>query len=301
MKVIEYNGRRYACTLTDRFRRHSAEEREVMRESLSAPRGLLNPVRLYDDDDLEVSDCVLDGEGRLELCVELGLGLDWDTHFVHMGRMGTEAAYELARSFNDARRQDDPQAVRRRRAERVAAKRAGGKSLRRIADEEGVSKAQVERDLQVSPPGTPEPAEVVGRDGKTYPAARPEPEPEQDEEVPPPSDPGVPARKPPKHFKPGNAVDPDHPFAGLLNRIRALTGDVSEAMNGPGGDRLKRYLSHVRLVDHFAKLVPGGRSAKPKYVGLRDLYRVVKLAGLPGKEKTEEQLVKELQKAEGDE
>lgn len=112
------------------------------------------------------------------------------------------------------------------------------------------------------------------------------------------SDKGGEKRKTPKFFRPGSKVDPDHPHAALLSKITALAGAVSAAMNAPGGDRLKTYLTHVRLVDHVKKLVPGGKGKKPRYVGLRDLYRVVKLAGKRGKEKTAEQIQRELEKTE---
>jgi hypothetical protein len=99
-------------------------------------------------------------------------------------------------------KQDDPEAVRKRRIERVAAAKASGKSERAIAEAEGVSKTQVRRDLadaQVVPPGPPDtsstatepienghaeteqpqtpppkPPKVTGRDGKEYPSTKPE-------------------------------------------------------------------------------------------------------------------------------
>jgi hypothetical protein len=87
---------------------------------------------------------------------------------------------------NDLRRHESEAAAEKRindRRRRVAAKRAEGQSLRSIAKEEGVSKKTIENDIEASRclpldtcgdgPYTPEPNKVTGRDGKTYPAAKP--------------------------------------------------------------------------------------------------------------------------------
>lgn len=106
---------------------------------------------------------------------------------------------------NDFRRHETPQQAERRiaaRRQRVAEARAEGKSLRTIAEAEGIDPKQVRRDLEAAEKtsgvdmSTPEPAEpeadqppappgpkstakpkvepptVTGRDGKTYPNAR---------------------------------------------------------------------------------------------------------------------------------
>jgi uncharacterized protein YerC len=179
VKTIEIAGRKFVCTLSDRFRRHSDDEREVMRESVRR-FGVLNLVRLYHDEELDDPNCVLDGEGRLEIAAEVGADVDT----IHMGRLTREQAYELAKAFNDHRRHEDPETIRRRRLERVAEMRADGKSIRTIADEEGVSKTQVERDLdQLSRGGTVAPEKVVGKDGKTRTATPKKKQPEPVKQV----------------------------------------------------------------------------------------------------------------------
>jgi hypothetical protein len=52
--------------------------------------------------------------------------------------------------------------------ERVAEKRAAGKSLRTIAEEEGVSDTQIRSDIKEAGanPFAPAPGKVTGRDGK---------------------------------------------------------------------------------------------------------------------------------------
>lgn len=165
MKTVTYNGGTYPCPLSELFVRHTDDERETMRHYTAAVGNrVLVPVRLYHDTTLGKPNCVLDGEGRLEIAAELGLA---KVPFVDEGKLTSEEAFERAKVFNDARRQDTPEAVRKRRIERVAEKRAAGKSLQTIADEEGVSKAQIRRDINCAPPGTVEPEEVVGKDGKT--------------------------------------------------------------------------------------------------------------------------------------
>lgn len=105
-----------------------------------------------------------------------------------------EEARWFAMRANEERRhlaQDWLQRRRKERIERVAQRRQEGASTRQIAEEEGVTHTQIQRDLKESggtgvptedrddgsasgvPPGTPE--KVTGRDGKQYSARRPEP------------------------------------------------------------------------------------------------------------------------------
>lgn len=167
-KTVTVGHRHYQCPLSESFRRHTAEEAEAIRQSV-AEHGILNPVRLYFDTDGKWPNAVLDGEGRLEAAVACGLT---DIPTIDHGAMSRADAYELAKSFNDARRHDDPAEVRRRRIEAVNAKRAEGKTIRTIADELDIHPKQVQRDLEagVDSVYTSKPETVTGRDGKTYPA-----------------------------------------------------------------------------------------------------------------------------------
>jgi len=63
---------------------------------------------------------------------------------------------------------EEEESNRQERIGRVVQARTEQKSLRTIAEQEGVSVAQVRRDLSAVPGGTP--ATVTGRDGKTYPS-----------------------------------------------------------------------------------------------------------------------------------
>lgn len=140
----------------------------------------------------------------------------------------------------------------------------------------------------------------------------PDPEPELDEfddeeDAPPAPDPldagqsleefaaaaSKPADRPPVR-RPVNrpAIDPDHPHAELLKAITAFAVKVSQAVNAAEHDsKLRAYLLNVGFVFPRAKIV-GDRKYKWQCVGLRGLYRVVKLAGLPGKPKAKDRLVK---------
>src|SRR5262249_2165987 len=118
---------------------------------------------------------VIDGGHRLALAKSLNIPAV--PCIVHPG-LSVEQKRALALELDGARRPSPPDAIAQRRAQRrarVAEARKDGQSLRAIAGTEGVSLAQVRRDLgeaQVCPPGTPDatPARITGRDGKCYPS-----------------------------------------------------------------------------------------------------------------------------------
>jgi hypothetical protein len=78
--------------------------------------------------------------------------------------------------MNDDRRHEEEEVVRRRRQERinrVAELRKQGKSQRQIAEDEGISRTQVQEDLKAASTGQggwpvePEDGKVTGKDGRT--------------------------------------------------------------------------------------------------------------------------------------
>ena len=134
----------------------SPDERAALKES----------IRLYGVDVAVVKDeegNILDGYHRAELWQELkGEGVKLPPYPVDIraGLSHTEKL-ALARRLNDARRHMTPEQLeerRKKRIERVVSLRQKGKSLRVIAGTEGVSLAQVRRDLEEAgvPGGTPE-------------------------------------------------------------------------------------------------------------------------------------------------
>ncbi|MCE9566553.1 MAG: ParB/RepB/Spo0J family partition protein [Planctomycetes bacterium] len=96
---------------------------------------------------------------------------------------------------------------------------------------------------------------------------------------------------------------PDHPHAKLLQAIVNLASRISAEVNDAEPDaKIRRYLLDIGFVFPRAKIV-GERHYGWQCVGLRGLYRVVKLAGLPGKTRAKEKLLKAYQDAaqpEGD-
>ena len=190
IRIITIGGVAYHCTLTSHFRRHNQAEHERMKAGAIKLGGIHDyPVLLYTDETLNLENCVLDGEGRLETAAEMGIVPECK----HVGQMTTARAKIKAEVYNDARRHEDEEAIAARR-QRVAAGKAAGKSPQAIAEEEGVSCATVRRDLekvetpvQGGPGGHPE--RVKGKDGKSYPATKPpskkELEPPADEIEPP--------------------------------------------------------------------------------------------------------------------
>lgn len=190
MKTIDYQGTTYKCPFSERFRRHTKDERLTLQSSVEQ-YGIKNAIIVYTDAE-HGDDCILDGEGRL---TAITTKPNVKAVFKHAGKMTTDAAYEQAKIYNDHRRQDDAESVAKRRSERierVAEARAEGKSLRAIAEEEGVSAEQVRKDVAAAGVKglTPEPEKVTGKDGKKQSAkkkkksaaATPEPVKQSDDE-----------------------------------------------------------------------------------------------------------------------
>jgi hypothetical protein len=185
VKTIRFNNVTYTCALSEQFRRHTPEELSDMRADIALCLSVHVAVWVYKDVTLDLCNCVLDGEGRLTCAAALaGEGVKVDVQFRDAGRLTTDDAFQLAKSLNDRRRHDDPEAIRRRKAERigrVVAARNEGKSLRAIAAEEQVSKTQIEVDLKeatVQGWTVAVPARITGLDGRSQPACRPPQQPD---------------------------------------------------------------------------------------------------------------------------
>ncbi len=119
---------------------------------------------------LVFQDKILDGRNRFSAAAKAGVEPEFKQF------RGTE---EEARAFvqraNEERRhltQEFLQQRRQERVERVAAARAQGESLRAIAEREGVSEKTIREDVRSAGPAA-EPAEVTGKDGKTYDQGKP--------------------------------------------------------------------------------------------------------------------------------
>jgi hypothetical protein len=322
-QTIRFGMREYRLPFAELFRDLTANEEAELRASIEAV-GVGHPVFTYDSPE-HGNDCVIDGANRLRIAGEL----DTDVR-VEKLRVSDEVARRMAEDLNAARRQVTPQEAKQARAKRigkVVELRAEGKSLRAIADEVGVSLGQVQRDIFDSGVSPDTPEVVTGRDGKEYPAAAPEDEsgaypyaPEEDLEefddetsevdcdedveerqqqqpaiqLPEVSGPVVPIRDPEKP----KLRDPDHPHAELLNAIIAFATRISKAVNDSEPEsKLRTYLLNVKYVLPRDKGV-NGRHMGWQCIGLRGLYRVIRLAGLPGKLKTKDNIVKEFNRTD---
>lgn len=165
-KTLTFAGKVYTFPFSTRFRRHNAAELERMGESVQ--RGIQAAIRVYHDTDLNLADCVLDGEGRMTLAILHNLPRERVPIYDH-GKLSHNDAYGIARTLNDDRRMDDAASIAIRRQERIereAALRRRGASLRMIAEAEGVSEGQVRKDLKIA--GIRRPRVVSGVDGVRY-------------------------------------------------------------------------------------------------------------------------------------
>lgn len=167
MKTLTYKKVEYKFPFSERFRRHTKEELEMISESLEE-HGFKHPVLIYTDEE-HGKNCVLDGEGRLTCAINNEKIKK--VPFKNIGKMSFDDAYEEAKAYNDHRRQDDPESIAKRKAERVkrvAEARAEGQSTRAIAANENVSQTQIVLDLATSTEQgcSVEPQNVRGIDGK---------------------------------------------------------------------------------------------------------------------------------------
>lgn len=168
MKTLTIKGKVYACPFADAYEAHSPDELRTLDESI-ARVGVLDSVGVYDSPKHGPS--VYDGVTRAVLAQKHGKPVPVED----FGGLDDEAAERLLDEKHLGRRNLSPakqKARREARIERVTAKRQAGKSIRIIAEEEHVSKTQVERDLFTVPPGTEMPEKVTGKDGRKQPAKR---------------------------------------------------------------------------------------------------------------------------------
>jgi hypothetical protein len=101
MKMISFKGTDYLFPLSDRFRRHTADEFDALVASLRE-HGLKHPILLYRTAEDE-QPRILDGQGRLSAAAHAG---DVKVRFEHLGTKTDDEAYELAKVYNDHRRQN---------------------------------------------------------------------------------------------------------------------------------------------------------------------------------------------------
>jgi hypothetical protein len=246
---------------------------------------------------------VIDGRNRQRACrlQHVDPVYQDDTDLVPEGRLEAHIA-----SLNEHRRHLGEDFLRKRREERVARvaeKRREGKSQRQIAEEEGVSRAQVNRDLEEvqldrGGPVEPEGGKVTGKDKRkrtakprkaeaadapvkgltvgppetngTPPPGSTEP-PGSVEPDPPPPD-HAPLKDPfgltvPEKLRPVFGPDPEAKRQEALSLLRKLSGLVNEYASSPAGD----YLRH-----ELRREGKGDEDVRYRDTGLTDLARRLK-------------------------
>lgn len=171
MKIVNLNGIAHPAPLADEYDPLAPDEDATLGASI-AVRGVIDPVHTYDS---PVHGIALgDGVNRCRWAEAHGKPVP----VVHLGVMTEDEARAFLDEKHLGRRNLSPAKQQERRAarvQRVAEKRAEGKSIPVIAEEEGVSVGQVQRDIAKAKKGgglSPDnPPQVRGRDGKTQPTA----------------------------------------------------------------------------------------------------------------------------------
>lgn len=214
---------------------------------------------------------ILDGRNRWLACKLIDPtaepeGVEYD------GETDEDSLRAFVEDRNEHRRHLEHKWLARRREERVARvaeKRRAGKSLRSIAEEEGVSPEQVRQDVVASRVKglTPEPesGKVVGRDGKEYVAPEPkrQPQPVEDdaegnaekcEQAPVMRD-GVGLPVPEKLAETFGALGAFRDLRVALTQAQQHAGRIAQLKGGEAyrrelghkksGDKLTHYCEHV--------------------------------------------------------
>jgi hypothetical protein len=169
LPTVKIGSRTFTILFPDLIPPLSDDELKRLRRSIRR-NGVVTPVVVDEEDG------VIDGANRLRIAAELGL---LRVPVEVRGGLTCGEKVELAYSLNEDRRHMNAATLKRLREERVvrvADARREGKSLRAIAEAEGVSKTQVVEDLKAATVQgcTVQPSDgtVKGKDGKQRPATR---------------------------------------------------------------------------------------------------------------------------------
>jgi hypothetical protein len=173
LPTITIGERTFTVLFPDLLRPLTPAERANLRESIQS-EGMFVPI-IVDE-----KDGIIDGINRATIASELGYDLD-ELPLQVVDYLTTAGKRKMVLDLHWARRHltpDEQQALRQQRIARVAEARQEGKSLRTIAEAEGVSHQQIKRDLDEAATVTgvtvePEGGKVHGRDGKDRPATKP--------------------------------------------------------------------------------------------------------------------------------
>lgn len=174
-KVIMIGDRKFHIPFVDLIPYDDAQMAELKR-SIEEMGGVQEPIVCWKEKHKKGEDVVVEGAHRTISVSELGLG----KIPMRLVSFKSEAeAKDYCIRANVDRRQltvAQQQEYRQDRIQRVADQRAEGKSIRTIAEEEGISKSQVEKDLKAAEDKgldtKPTNGKVLGADGRTQPAKK---------------------------------------------------------------------------------------------------------------------------------
>lgn len=240
------------------------EAYDLLREDIRR-HGLNEPIVRYQG-------AILDGRNRYRACKDSGTVLRFADF------KGTEAeAAAFVESANEHRRHLTADWLAQKRQERIARvveSRQQGNSLRVIAEQEGVSLGQIQRDIKEAGVSgdTPEPVNgtVTGRDGKQQPARKRQPAQVYPPDTPEPEANGEAESKDEATDEIGVTIPAKaKPFFALVPRLRAacrqIDGLVKE-IEALGDAGLKRLLHVQSITTHLKSAKKGIWDGRPSHV-----------------------------------
>lgn len=183
------NGSLYAIPFANLLPSHTDEQRNGLREAIQLAGRIIDPVTTGITSHGRT---IIDGVTRARIAIELGLPVPTDDQ----GELTDAEAQQMAEDLNVHRRHLTPHQYNEYLNRQIARKRFQGQSVRKIAGDLGIPLATTHRMMtaqyvkgQVFHSGTPpddeedenedeyppSPSRIIGADGKSYPARRPEP------------------------------------------------------------------------------------------------------------------------------
>lgn len=179
MKSVTIAGHRYKLPYIDLIP-FSGGDLKDLTDSIRLRGKVIQPIVVWKERHTTGEDTVIDGAHRAEIAAELGLK---KIPVIMESFASEKEARERVEELNDARRHSPMADLQERRQDRlgkIVEMREAGESVRTIAEETGVSKTQVQRDLHKvakSRGGTVQPksGRIIGRDrgGRTQPSSKP--------------------------------------------------------------------------------------------------------------------------------
>lgn len=89
-------------------------------------------------------------------------------------------------------------------------------------------------------------------------------------------------------------------FDDIIAHFHAASRQISDRINREGGEKLLKYLQMWKLIEYPKQVIVNGekQNANPRFKGFPGICRIIRLAALPGKAKTEDQVRQEFHRKE---